>query len=361
MCCELKVALSRANAYPYYPVKQIETAHPLRAVAKPNLHLIMNRPPETTPNAPFPRTKNGRLAACEPCQKRKYACDRSLPACLRCQRSRVKRPCRYITASPQHAQSSSHPSDNSANAHSICPPNDPTIDSLPSSNVFGAVEPTSNAPTLNPLNESNVLSHYERVPPNPGSPADARSVLLGVDINDLQAALDALSCLPSLEAEHILGKSHINVFNGWLPFSTTQILTELRRTYPSAFRQDQQREHLTKLAFKIFSNTTEALSNDPDYLSEDWYTSFSGTRIRWEVIGLLFSSWAIFALHTKVHISQYRPRVLVAKFFDIMESCIRFCRLAKASNLFLLYLLYRTSIVSSIVDGPDSEDSLLLS
>lgn len=313
----------------------------------------MDRPHETTPNASFPRTKNGRLAACEPCQKRKYACDRSLPACLRCQRSRVKRPCRYLAASPQHAQSSN----NASNAHPMCLPKDPTLDSLPANNVFEAVE-LSNAPTLNPLNESNV-SNCESVPPNPSSLADERSILLGVDINDLQAALDALSCLPSLEAEQILGKSHINVFNGWLPFSTTQILTELRRTHPSAFRQDQQREHLTELALTIFSNTAEALSNDQDYLSEDWYTSFSGTRIRWEIIGLLFSSWAIYALHTKVHISHYRPRVLVAKFFDIMESCIRFCHKAKASNLFLLYLLYRTSIVSSIVDGPDSENPLI--
>lgn len=316
----------------------------------------MDQPHESTLNAPFPRTKNGRLAACEPCQKRKYACDRSLPACLRCQRSRVKRPCRYLAASPQHPQSS----DNSSNAHSMFPPNDPTLDSLPPSSIFEAVELTSNGPTLNPLNESNVLSHYESVPPNPSSLADERSSLLGVDIDDLQTALDALSCLPSLEAEQILGKAHvINVFNGWLPFSTTQILTELRRTYPSAFRQDQQREHLKELALTIFSNTAEALSNDQDYLSEDWYTSFSGTRIRWEIIGLLFSSWAIFSVHNRVHISQYRPRVLVAKFFDIMKSCIRFCHLAKASNLFLLYLLYRTSIVSSIVDGPDSENSLL--
>lgn len=326
--------------------------------AKLNLHLVMDRPHETTPNGPFPRTKNGRLAACEPCQKRKYACDRSLPSCLRCQRSRVKRPCRYIAANPQHAQGSGHPADTSDNAHSMCPQDDSTLDPLPSSSVSEAVELTSNAPTLNPQRESNVLRRHESAPPNPSSLAGERDFSLAVDIDDLQAALDALSCLPSLEAEHILGKAHINMFNGWLPFSTTQTLTELRRTYPSAFRQDQQREHLNELALTIFSNTAEALSNDQDYLSEDWYKAFSGTRIRWEIIGLLFSSWAIFALHTKVHISQYRPRVLVAKFFDIMESCIRFCHLAKSSNIFLLYLLYRASIVSSIVDGPDSENSL---
>lgn len=319
----------------------------------------MDQPHETTPNAAFPRTKNGRLAACEPCQKRKYACDRSLPTCLRCQRSRVKKPCRYIATSPQHAQSSGHPSNNSRIAHSKSPQNDPTVYSLRSSSVFEAVELTPIAPTPNPLNESEFLSRYESVPPTLSSLAHERSFLLGVNINELQAALDALSSLPSLEAEHILAKPHINPFNGWVPLPTTQILTELRSTYSSAFREDQKREHLIELALIIFSNTAEVLSNDQDYLSEEWCTSFSGARLRWEIIGLLFSSWALYALQNKVHISQYRPRVLVAKFFDIMESCIRFCRLAKASNLFLLYLSYRTSIVSSILHGPDSEDPLI--
>jgi hypothetical protein len=314
---------------------------------------------ETIASAAFPRTKNGRLAACEPCQKRKYACDRSLPTCLRCQRSRVKKPCRYIAADPQHAQSSSHASHDLRSALSVCPQNDLTADSLRSSRTFEAVGLTFDAPTLDPLHESRNPSRYEIVPANPDSFAYERNFLPRVDINDLQTALDALSSLPSLEAEHILAKSHINVYNGWLPLPTTQILIELRNTFPSALLKDQQREHLTELALRIFTNTAETLSNDQDYLSEDWYTSFSGTRIRWEIIGLLFSSWALYALQNRVHISQYRPRVLVVRFFDIMESCIRFCHMAKASNLFLLYLLYRTSIVSSILDGPDSENPLI--
>ncbi|KAL7920316.1 hypothetical protein ACQKWADRAFT_322217 [Trichoderma austrokoningii] len=303
----------------------------------------MEQQHEITPNSAFPRTKNGRLAACEPCQKRKYACDRSLPTCLRCQRSRVKKPCRYTAASSQHAQTSSYLSNYSQIARSTFPQNDSTEDLSHPSTISDAIELGSAAPTLNP---------HESVPANLSSPAHGRSSSVSVDINDLQVALDALSSLPSLEAEHILAKSHINVFNGWISFSTTQVLSELRSSYPSAFREDQQRERLTELALTIFSNTADALSNDQDYLSVDWYSSFSGTRIRWEIIGLLFSSWALYALQNKVHISQYRPRVLVVKFFDIMQSCIRFCHLAKASNLFLLYLVYRTSIVSSILDGP---------
>lgn len=319
----------------------------------------MDQPHETTSDAAFPRTKNGRLAACQPCQKRKYACDRSLPTCLRCQRSRVKRPCRYVAASSQHAQRPSHPSNNFRTARSNSPQNNPTVDSLRSSSIFEAVEPTLIAPTLNPpLNESEVLSHFESMPPTVSLLAHKRSSLLGVDFNELQAALDALSSLPSLEAERILAKSHINPFNGLVPLPTTQILTELRSTYASAFRQGENREHLTELALIIFSNTAETLSNNQHYILEEWYTSFSGSRLRWEIIGLLFSSWALYALQNKEHISQYRPRVLVAKFFDIMESCIRFCQLAKASNIFLLYLLYRTSIVSSILHGSNSKDPL---
>ncbi|UKZ86535.1 uncharacterized protein TrAFT101_002359 [Trichoderma asperellum] len=315
----------------------------------------MDQPHETTFNAAFPRTKNGRLVACEPCRRRKYACDRSLPTCLRCQRSRVKKPCRYVTTNPQHAQSSDHCSNNARIVHPKSPHNNLTVDPLLSSSTFETVElMMPNAPTLNPLNESEVLSRYESMPPTLSSLAHERNSLLSVDISGLQAALDVLSSLPSLEAEHILAKPHINPFNGWIPLPTTQILTELRSTYASAFQQGKKREHLIELALIIFSNTAIALSDGQHYPSEEWYTSFSGPRLRWETIGLLFSSWALYALQNKEHISQYRPRVLVAKFFNVMESCIRFCQLAKSSNIFLLYLLYRTSIVSSILHGPNN-------
>ncbi|KAL7930675.1 hypothetical protein V8C35DRAFT_132281 [Trichoderma chlorosporum] len=37
-----------------------------------------------------------------------------------------------------------------------------------------------------------------------------------------------------------------------------------------------------------------------------------------------------------------------------MESCIAFCRDKKANNVFFIYLLYRTSIVASILGGPNN-------
>jgi hypothetical protein len=269
----------------------------------------------------------------------------------------MKTPCIYTTRGQQHTQGSTQLSDNIDIDFSQSLQNNYSADALRLSSVYEAIEPAHSTWTLNSRKEREILSHLESMPPTLNLPDYKISVSLGVGNDELRTALDALASLPSPEAERILAKPHINPFNGWIPLSTTMLMVELRNTFAYAFRQNTSREHLVDLALIIFSNTAQTLCDSQQYRSEEWYTSFSGPRLRWEVIGLLFSSWALGALQNKEHISQYRPRVLAAKFFDIMKSCITFCRAVKAENLLLLYLLYRTSIVSSILHGPNSKGS----
>lgn len=172
---------------------------------------------------------------------------------------------------------------------------------------------------------------------------------------DLQIALDVLESLPSPEAERVLAKPHINPFDGWIPLETTGLLAELRSTFASAFRSDSDRGRLVGLALTIFSNTAQRVPHTQIDSVEDWYTLLSGSCLRWETVGLLFSSWALAALQNKEEIDQYRPRILALRFFDMMESCIGFCRGNTADNVLLIYLVYRTSIISSILHGNDSE------
>jgi hypothetical protein len=133
------------------------------------------------------------------------------------------------------------------------------------------------------------------------------------------------------------------------------LLVELRNAFPYAFLQERNEKHLEAVALTIFSNTTQKFPDSQWDRPEEWYTSFSGPNTRWELIGLLFSSWALSALQNKEDIDGYRPRVLALKFFGIMESCITFCQDIKAHNVLFLYLLYRTSIVSSILQGPNGK------
>ncbi|EGR44515.1 uncharacterized protein TRIREDRAFT_112131 [Trichoderma reesei QM6a] len=172
-----------------------------------------------------------------------------------------------------------------------------------------------------------------------------------VSNEDLDIALDILDSLPSPEAECILAKPHINPFDGWIPLETTWLLTELRSTFAAAFGCDGGRERFTELASIIFSNTAQRVPHTQVDSAEDWYTLLSGTSLRWETVGLLFSSWALAALQNKEDIDQYRPHILALRFLNIMESCIRFCRGNRAHNVLLVYLIYRTSIVSSILHG----------
>lgn len=45
-------------------------------------------------------TRNGRLQACEPCRKRKLACDHMIPVCSRCQKREQTSDCVYLSAPP---------------------------------------------------------------------------------------------------------------------------------------------------------------------------------------------------------------------------------------------------------------------
>ncbi|QYS95345.1 Zn(2)-C6 fungal-type domain-containing protein [Trichoderma simmonsii] len=304
----------------------------------------------------IPRTKNGRLVACEPCQRRKYACDRAFPTCQRCQRSRTKTPCRYLNQTSQNHQTSAIHSGNSTIIFPSLAQNRSTFfkDSLHALNSPVTAESTQTEPSFiifdlntrlnktKSLPERQILSsqHYGRASSGPSA-------------KDLQVALDVLASLPSPDAEHILAKPHINPFDGWIPLSTTRLLVELRNAFPYAFLQERNEKHLEAVALTIFSNTTQKFPDSQWDRPEEWYTSFSGPNTRWELIGLLFSSWTLSALQNKEDIDGYRPRVLALKFFGIMESCITFCQDIKAHNVLFLYLLYRTSIVSSILQGPN--------
>lgn len=306
--------------------------------------------------AVIPRTKNGRLVACEPCQRRKYACDRAFPTCQRCQRSRTKTPCRYLNQTSQNRQMSAVRSGNSAIIFPRLAQNisgfskDPlhalnfqiTAESPQTESTFIICEVNTSLNNAKIVPERQILSgqHYVHAPSGPSA-------------KELQVALDVLVSLPSPDAERILAKPHINPFDGWIPLSTTRLLAELRNAFSYAFLQGANRIHLEAVALTIFSNTAQRFLDNQLDRPEEWYASFSGQNMRWEVIGLLFSSWALSVLQNTEDIDGYRPRVLALKFFGIMKSCITFCQDSKANNVLFLYLLYRTSIVSSILHGPN--------
>lgn len=100
----------------------------------------------------------------------------------------MKKPRRYTAASSQHRQTSGYHSNHSQIARSTLPQNDPTEDSSHPNTIFNAVELGSTAPTLIPLNDSNVLSHYDSMPANFSSQPHERSSSISIDINDLQFA-----------------------------------------------------------------------------------------------------------------------------------------------------------------------------
>ncbi|KAL7907458.1 hypothetical protein GGI35DRAFT_456356 [Trichoderma velutinum] len=299
----------------------------------------------------IPRTKNGRLVACEPCQRRKYACDRAFPTCRRCQRSRTKTPCRYPNQTSQNCQTSTIQPGNSTIIFPRLAQNHSTLTRDPLYALNLQVPAESTQPGLGfIICEVNTCLNNAKIVPESQILSGQQC---GPSTEELQVALDVLASLPSPDAERILAKPHIHSYDGWIPLPTTRLLVELRNSFSYAFLRERNSKYLEAVALTIFSNTAQRFPDDQSYRPEDWYATFSGQNMRWEVIGLLFSSWALSALQNKEDIDGYRPRVLALKFFGIMKSCITFCRGNNANNVLFLYLLYRTSIVSSILHGPN--------
>lgn len=296
---------------------------------------------------------NGLQAACEPCRRRKYACDRAVPACRRCRRSRKQEHCTYVIQdSKQSFDRSSEKSSVSGQSQNGPPPadgNDPSS----SDSEAEAAEPAWNFHFSLPELHGTLITV--------GDTADQPKFeysLGQVDINQLRQAIDVLSSLPGPEAERILAKPHINPFNGSIPLSTTKLFNGMRRSFAIAFRQGADQGYLAGMALTLFSNTAKPFSEDVS-LSDDWYASFTKTKLRWEAVGLMFSSWAFGALQNKEDIDGYQPRVLAFRFFDMMKSCISFCRSVNVNSSLLVYLFYTTSIVSTMLLGEYSTCSLL--
>lgn len=49
-----------------------------------------------SPSGVAPRRRNGRLQACNPCRRRKVACDHTLPVCTRCGKRNTPNSCVYV-------------------------------------------------------------------------------------------------------------------------------------------------------------------------------------------------------------------------------------------------------------------------
>lgn len=309
-----------------------------------------------TSGSPFgasvPRRRNGRPQACEPCHKRKVACDHALPVCSRCKRGRISNRCVYVVQNDTPARSP--PRTRQANRQRVS--RSPTPFTPQSDGTQGFLGATSYTAVLQEAQSS--------LTPTPGEPSgsidghDGAVSRFSLDDRSYDSAMRVLRNVPCEEDCRFLLKWNVNPNEGWCRTATEWLIDTLWTTFGPLLR-DGTPKALTQMALTLSRNSSRVLRED--YTDpREWFTSFSGPNMRWESLGILFSSWALGAKaaphsYAGEQVTSEEAQKSLCKYKECSWGCIEITRNMASANTLLQHLVCRQSIVESIVTGDSSE------
>lgn len=308
------------------------------------------------------RRRNGRKQACEPCRRRKVACDHSVPVCQRCRRRNTTNDCVYLPQEPSVAPSRRIRSRDTlrSEAHVLTPsaseetslPNSADDTGYLGATSFSAVfEETRNtlasgqaSPTV--TEESSVLGT---------AIAQPRSLL---SQSKLAKAVAVLKSIPDKHTSYILFRRHVNPNDGWCRLAGEMLLDTIWTSFGRLLGGERCTADLTVLANKISSNSSQSLKEDY-WDPEEWFQSFSGESLRWEALGILFTYWSLgtlaFSDSNALGLEGFDRKAMFRCYKENAWACAELVRDTCASNGLLLYLLYKHSLLEGMTSGDASK------
>lgn len=160
---------------------------------------------------------------------------------------------------------------------------------------------------------------------------------------------------PGEDGEAIFGK-HTNPNDGWIRLAARHLVTSIYQAFGRQLGKERTRSRLEELAQTICANTARPFNEDePD--AQAWLSSFTGKNLRWDALGICFTYWAFACISNKAHRPEpFGPDLLkeqMMAYKECVELCIELCNDA-VPNTLLLYLVYKNTILQSIVTGDAS-------
>ena len=335
-----------------------------------------------------PRRRNGRPQACEPCRKRKAACDHNLPICLRCRNRRTEKDCVYLAAPMTRPSGSrSHqgvsgqqvpitPSATESSSSAVGSPASRTSigfqpQGLGRANRFftdssGFLGPTSFSATLlddseglDPLPANNDTQTSLRTGQAPNNGLNGPTSVLSDRL--IKLGMQVIEQIPDEQTARALHEKCCFPDDGVSNLASTNFIKGLWSFVGNSPRTP---EHCRSLVDQITSNTAIPLQDNGD--STQWIDSLTGSNLRWEVLGTLFSCWAasVCGLSPEESIVQRQPaprndaQAWMIHLGELASSCTRFCRAIKCSNPLYVFLLARCNTLESIISGEASKSAL---
>ncbi|KAL6903946.1 hypothetical protein GGI43DRAFT_421463 [Trichoderma evansii] len=322
----------------------------------------------------IPRRRNGRPQACEPCRRRKVACDHRLPICSRCIRKSAPQSCRYLIqgqlitpALPsvgtrrQSADSRRHGEPAAPNPPTLSPS---TLEDLasPSDRNVGYLGATS-FPEFYRETQKH-LDYVAGLEPtrdglagsNNGGMASTNTMV--PDAAAFEAAFAVLRTIPDQGEAKFLYERNVNPSDAWCRLAVDRLHDSLWKTLGHFLEGERSNEALSQMALLLFQNSSKPLREDFTD-PEQWFEAFSGINFRWEGLGILFGYWTFGAtslsengnLEQCKQLGNHNRRKLMQMFKNGTTKCADLCRLASCNNTMMVFLLHMNSLAASLISG----------
>lgn len=333
------------------------------------------------PSRPALRRPNGRPQACEPCRKRKVACDNGQPICRRCQKAARSIHCEYIVDSRMSIRTPFSPgqpistlptsvSSPSSPRHRIREPSigdvgdiGPTVDSLPSYPFIetGYLGPTSFCDIYEQAQENLSIPRGKSSgnSSNAGQADTAPSVKLPEPSpQTLERCLVVLRKVPRRDEGERLCNAYSNPNEIWLGLVGHRVRDSFYDTFGQCLGDDRTDAGLGGIAKRLCYNTSRPLLED-EKDQEQWVRRFSGPNLRWETMGIIFFYWANSTyMSTPLHAELLRNpqhKSDVTDYLEAIDFCIEISKSLTNGNSLLVFLLLRRGLLESMRSGDTSE------
>ncbi|KAK2594915.1 hypothetical protein QQS21_007363 [Conoideocrella luteorostrata] len=330
---------------------------------------------------PLVTRRNGKIQACEPCRRRKVACDHGYPICRRCRR----RPNGASTCYYEPPDHEAQPADPVAPrwSENIYEASKLDAQSTPASSVLRSntsrhvapedkmwSSPAARAPSgfFGPTSFSAAYLETEnalRIRSPPATTAAASSSLPSnfsppslAEIQDMTAmdqgashlTIKVLQAVPTEIPTVTLSRSHINPNDEWMRMIGEKIVLSTWDTFGSYLHNRGNVVALRELGSMICINTRRSLTEDHDDPLA-WVESFSGSNLRWEAVGIMFIC-AAFAEFSASPSTDARSRI--AQYTEYCSACITLANMGGSSSSLMLFLLYKRSVLHACMHGETS-------
>lgn len=334
---------------------------------------------QQAPGPALPRRLNGRAAACDPCRARKLACDHGQPICKRCKKRGNDMNCIYREPAlrnasgdatpaakgpprPRASQQSSHTTSIPLRSEVMSLPTSPGSDAMPP--AVGATTGYWGLPSHAVLIEEakHSLSMFALSQQHPSD--NAPNTTLGnnrITFRERPAPLRemclyVLRCLPGQANEIMAFGASTTLdatnFQTWGDIVVDRISTSVLGCLGEI--RDCGDSGLEAMAEMLCNNTAQPIRDDCDTHIE-WLEQFSGQRLRWEALGLLFLYLdRVSDMFDAVSFSrlEYAGGKAVP---EIVTVCVKYCIEIASSlteaNVLLVDLYRRAASQDSMVHG----------